>query len=148
MDIQEKRKKIIQLDFLLQQIAKENNCRLQNILPKNITLTQYFLLSIIKNNPNCKAADIANLLNISPAAITYMIDKLYKNNWLERIRNEEDRRVVWLKLTESGEKILLEVEKRKVDLALECFKNTSDEEIDFLLSILAKVLDSQQKTEG
>ena len=98
---------------MLQQIAKENNCRLQNVLPKNITLTQYFLLSIIKNNPNCKAADIANLLNISPAAITYMIDKLYKNNWLERIRNEEDRRVVWLKLTESGEKNLVGGRKKK-----------------------------------
>ena len=46
---------------------------------------------------------IATRLGISTAAVTGIADKLEKLGLIERIRGRQDRRSVWLKLTEQGQ---------------------------------------------
>jgi len=137
--------KVIELDSLLQKIAKEFSCQFNSILPEKITATQFFLLKLIYDNKDCKAADIANFFGISPAAATNMVERLYRNNWIERIRSEEDRRIVWLKLNEQGEKLLKQIEERKFQMQFERFTNITDEELDALIAIFNKVFATKIK---
>ncbi|KJS82054.1 MAG: MarR family transcriptional regulator [Peptococcaceae bacterium BICA1-8] len=135
--------KVLELDSVMQKIVKEFGCQFNSILPDNITPTQFFLLKLIYDNKDCKAADIAHFFGISPAAATNMVERLYRNNWIERIRSEEDRRVVCLKLNEKGEKLLKQIEERKFQMQLERFTNITDEELDALIAIFNKVLDTK-----
>ncbi|MGI6227519.1 MAG: MarR family transcriptional regulator, partial [Peptococcales bacterium] len=134
-----KKAKLLELDKLVNQISKEFSLQYTAMLPDNITPTQYFLLNLI-NDRDCKAADIAEIFHISPAAASNMVERLYKNNWIERTRSEKDRRIVWLKLNKNGKELLEKVEKIRIEMQVERFKNINDEELDILLSILKKLL--------
>lgn len=46
--------------------------------------------------------DLANVLNLAPPTITPLINSLVKQAFVERVRSEADRRVVYIRLTEKG----------------------------------------------
>ncbi|HCT62510.1 MAG TPA: hypothetical protein DIC19_00190 [Erysipelotrichaceae bacterium] len=46
--------------------------------------------------------DLASVLNLAPPTITPLINSLVKQAYVERIRSEADRRVVYIRLTEKG----------------------------------------------
>ena len=50
------------------------------------------------------ATEISNLLGITPAAITHMINPLEEGHYVERINDEKDRRLVLIGLTPKGGK--------------------------------------------
>lgn len=137
------KEKVVVLDTLLQKLTQEIAHKFAEILPPNITPNQFFILLHITKINNCKAADIAQCMGISPAAASNMIERLYRNNWIERVRSEGDRRVVWLRLSEKGEKLLTEIQEKKIEIFLKGLKNISDEELDFLIDIIDRILDKK-----
>lgn len=76
-----------------------------NLLSKGESLSQnqLVLLLQLKINGAMRATEIADFFNITPGAVTSMCDKLEKLNLVQRIRENEDRRVVKMTLTKSGE---------------------------------------------
>ncbi|MEG6616833.1 MarR family transcriptional regulator [Peptococcaceae bacterium 1198_IL3148] len=142
----DKRQVVIELGNLMNQVAKESNCQLKKLLGQlesSITPSQYIILKVIESNSNCKAADIAQMLDISPAATTNVLDRLCHGGWIERIRSDKDRRVVWLKLTAVGQQRLKAIDEKKVDLMMEQFKNITEEETVFVKKIFEKLLQKQ-----
>lgn len=135
--------KIHELDKLFQKIGKEISHQLETMLPDDITPTQFFLIKMIANNKDCKAANIAQCIHISPAAASNMVERLYKNKWIEKIRSEEDRRIVWLKLTEKGKRLLKEIEEKRTEMQFKRFQNVTDEELDLFISIINKILNAK-----
>ena len=101
-----KPEKLSKFDTLFQKLVKDNSCRLNGLLCGQVTQTQFFILKLVAEHEHCKAADIAHILDISPSAATTIIERLFKNGWIERERSNQDRRIVWLKLTQQGEKLL------------------------------------------
>lgn len=102
MSALDKGEKLIEFDILFQELVRDSSCQLKGLLNDLVTPTQFYLLKLIATHDNCKAADIAHILDISPAAATTILDRLYKNGWIERARSDKDRRIVWLKVTEDG----------------------------------------------
>jgi len=76
-----------------------------NILSEGESLSQnqLILLLQLKFNDRMKATEIADFFYITPGAVTSMCDKLEQLNLVQRIREKEDRRVVYMKLTTIGE---------------------------------------------
>lgn len=136
----DKRTMIIEIDSLFQKMAKDNNCQFKELLKENITPTQFIIMKLIYNTPDCKAADIAHMLDISPAAATSILDRLSNNGWVDRIRSEKDRRIVRLKLTEHGVRKLNDIDQRRIDLLTERFKKVTEEEIALIKEIFKKIL--------
>ena len=57
----------------------------------------------MKINNGMKATQIADFFGVTPGAVTSMCDKLEKLGLIQRVRESEDRRVVKMILTETGE---------------------------------------------
>lgn len=76
-----------------------------NMLSEGETLSQnqLILLLQLKIKGGMKATEIADFFSVTPGAVTSMCDKLEKLDLLERIRENEDRRVVKMVLTKDGE---------------------------------------------
>ncbi|OXS72514.1 MarR family transcriptional regulator [Lysinibacillus sp. KCTC 33748] len=76
-----------------------------NLLSEGDSLSQnqLILLLQLKINDGMKATEIAEFFSVTPGAVTSMCDKLEKLEFVERIREQEDRRVVKMVLTNSGE---------------------------------------------
>ncbi|MFF5995061.1 MarR family transcriptional regulator [Lysinibacillus sp. KU-BSD001] len=76
-----------------------------NLLSEGDSLSQNQLILLIqlKIMGEMKATEIADTFSVTPGAVTSMCDKLEKLNLIQRVRDNEDRRVVKMTLTNSGE---------------------------------------------
>jgi len=84
-------------------------------------------------------SEIAARLGVTPGTITVAVDRLAKKGFLTRMRTAEDRRLVLVKLTPSGEEVLREHEEVDRRLASCALAHLSPEEQENLLRMLEKV---------
>jgi MarR family transcriptional regulator, organic hydroperoxide resistance regulator len=70
---------------------------------ESLSQNQLILLLQLKIKGGMRATEIADFFSVTPGAVTSMCDKLEKLNLLQRIRENEDRRVVKMALTKQGE---------------------------------------------
>jgi len=83
--------------FAQQNISKE---------VENITLDQSMVLLYLKEFPNLKQNELADLLFKDNASLTRIINTMVKHGFLKRSINEKDRRRFNLKITTEGEKVI------------------------------------------
>ena len=78
---------------------------------KEIKQSEFLLLFALKHAMNpadrgVKISDLSVKMQITPAAITHMVNSLEDSGYLERLADATDRRVVLIRLTPEGEKLL------------------------------------------
>ena len=74
-------------------------------------------------------SELAIALHLTPGAITTASDHLNEQGYISRIRDEEDRRVVHLELTEKGDLKLKELQSEGKKIMKLVFNNVSEEDI-------------------
>lgn len=67
---------------------------------------------------------------------TRLMDKLCDKDFIERVRCEHDRRVVFISITETGLNLLLEIDK---NIKLDFLENLTEEEATTLSDLLDKI---------
>lgn len=72
----------------------------------NLTTPQYQLLLAAMHEADTTLGGLSEHLNCSRGNVTGIVDRLERDGWLERERSSEDRRVITVKLTEKGVKVL------------------------------------------
>ena len=73
----------------------------------DLSMQELNVINIIGEHEPCIMRDIAKYARLSLSNVTVIIDKLVKAKLVQRVRSEEDRRVVNGSLTEEGRKIYL-----------------------------------------
>lgn len=112
-----------------------------NAINKNkLTVTQAIALNILVAEGKKKASELANLLSITTGGLTGVIEKLVERKWVDRVRDEDDRRVVYLAITESGRVIFDELQQDRIKMMEDLFGVLNDEEIQSLIAIHSKLL--------
>ncbi|MFP3346622.1 MAG: winged helix DNA-binding protein [Sulfolobaceae archaeon] len=69
---------------------------------------------------------LAKLVDVNKSTMVEVLDKLDRLGYISRERDAEDRRVVRVKITESGEKILEQVRARYKDLINSLLEKVKD----------------------
>lgn len=64
-----------------------------------ITAPQGMVIGTLSKLGQVKISDLSERLGLSNSTISGIVDRLEKQQFVERIRSEEDRRVVYVKLT-------------------------------------------------
>ncbi len=72
---------------------------------------EFFLLTTLLDAipPGCsgiKVSELSNRLNVTPAAVTHLINDLEKTGRVERVADPADRRIVLLRPTEAGRQMI------------------------------------------
>jgi len=133
------RQKIEMIEKLTIDLHKRLSDRiLVNIKPA-LSMSHIYLLTYIRCKGSCKVTEMANHLGITLSAVTSLVDKLCDTGLVIRHRSEEDRRVVFMKLTEEGEKFLKYIDENRIRLFEKVFSNLSDEEIDSYFGITERL---------
>jgi MarR family transcriptional regulator, organic hydroperoxide resistance regulator len=85
-----------------------------------LTLPQaIILLALDANGGRSIMSDLASLTQQSAGTLTGIVDRLITAGLVERERDEEDRRVVWVRLTETGRAKIVEINaQREADVTL------------------------------
>ena len=105
------------------------------------------LIDLIALHPDITITDIATILRKTPSACSQIVRKLRAKGWVEQIRNEENNRLINLRLTEEGEKIY----RDHADFEAECQERTfrrleglSAEELAAHLAVQRKINEAYQ----
>lgn len=105
----------------------------------HLTPVQFFILHHLLQHERMTVSRLGELLGLTSGATTIAINRLEESQLIERTRDMNDRRVVWLQLTEQGEELIQSSLQKRNQIALEVFEHFSTEEISQLQEMLVKV---------
>jgi DNA-binding MarR family transcriptional regulator len=71
-------------------------------LAPSLTESQLTVLEYLLSQDKMKPSDLLEFLATTPAAVTTLLDRMEKNGLIVRERDEKDRRMVWIVVTEKG----------------------------------------------
>jgi DNA-binding MarR family transcriptional regulator len=77
---------------------------------KNLSVMQLRYLELIEGNPGISPGDLASAFNVKKPTVTAVISQLERNGLIERERGSDDKRVCFLRPTETTKAIF---EKRR-----------------------------------
>ncbi|MFC4598021.1 MarR family transcriptional regulator [Cohnella hongkongensis] len=83
-------------------LTKDWNARMETELAPQLTAGQLEVLELLQAHEPMKPSDLLPHLETTPAAITTLLDRMERSGLVERNRDEEDRRIVWVTMTELG----------------------------------------------
>lgn len=139
MDMKEFFEKINKLGF---EITKSFVHNTKESLDASLSHSHICMLMYIKNEDTCIVTNIARHLRITLSAVTNLVNKLFEMGLVTRIRSEEDRRIVVVRLTDKGRDILKKIDETRTKLFEVYFSNLSEEELHSLLNIINKISDN------
>ena len=105
----------------------------------DISPQQFYLMRTLFGKGKSTVSDLANELGLSISATTIALNRLVKQKYIHRYRDEADRRMVWIELSdETVHMITSKIEQRK-HLINHLFENLSDEEETELIRLFRKL---------
>lgn len=84
-------------------------------------------------------AKLAEKIMFTQAGITYMIDRLEEQGYVVRVRSSEDRRVIFVEVTEKGRRIFEEGVGVIREATRRIFGGLTDEELEAMARSFAKI---------
>ncbi|NBD27828.1 MarR family winged helix-turn-helix transcriptional regulator [Paenibacillus glycinis] len=87
---------------LWMKMTKEWKTHLEDELAPHLTEGQLVVLELLEQHQPMKPSDLLAYLATTPAAITTLLDRMERGGLVVRNRDESDRRIVWVTLTEKG----------------------------------------------
>lgn len=114
----------------------------------DITHDQYYVLRYIYKRGVCTSTELADVFAVNKSAITAMTNRLVEKGMIARGKDEDDRRVISLSLTEKGKMWLIETEQKVYQLVETMMTKLSHEEIELFIQTyekLAKILQEMEE---
>lgn len=105
----------------------------------NITIDQWLIIKAILENPGITQNEIGDLVFKDNASVTRIIDLMVKSEFIIRHTHSEDRRKTNLEVTDSGKKIIKEVQNLVENNRKTALENVSKEELEIMNSALLKI---------
>ncbi|SFK67802.1 DNA-binding transcriptional regulator, MarR family [Paenibacillus sp. 1_12] len=131
---------LLELEEAARQLFRKISVSWSKFNENGMTPAQGFLLERLEIEGPLKASQIADMLCYTPGAITTLSDKLIAAGLVERERTDEDRRVVYLSITEAGRQMLGTIRLQRRANVETFFGDLADEDIQHLIRIFKEVV--------
>ncbi|RWZ59848.1 MarR family transcriptional regulator [Halobacillus fulvus] len=109
-----------------------------------ITSPQFVALQWLMEKGDLTIGELSNCIHLACSTTTDLVDRMEKNELVERVRDPRDRRVVRIHVLEKGEKIIREVIEKRQDYVSEVLKDVPIDDVETLNRLL-KVLHEKMK---
>ena len=106
---------------------------------KDITNNDMHIIEAIGLSGENTMSSVAKKLKITAGSLTTAVNALVRKAYVKRERSEEDRRVVYIALTEKGEKAFYHHEQFHRQMTNAVIEKLDDEEIDALVEMLKDI---------
>lgn len=127
---------------LLAQVCRMSGHRLQGHMHKiGLHRGQGFALIHLWHNDGMAQSDLARSMHISPASVTNMLQRMERDGWIERKRDEADQRVVRVHLTVKAQETRIQAKRVFQDMEDALNSIYTAEEQSTLRRLLAKLHD-------
>ncbi|MBC7765095.1 MAG: MarR family transcriptional regulator [Hyphomonadaceae bacterium] len=112
---------------------------------KDLTIIEIRTLVVIGQHEKQSMSEIAAKMDISGGPLTVTMDRLIAKQYIVRMRDEFDRRQVFVALTEEGEKVCRYIQKLRDNCIVRIFGILEHEECTVLLKVMGKLNDELDK---
>lgn len=126
---------------LMNSVLKVEEQALKESTNVDLSITEIHTLEAIGIGKKKTMTQVAGSLKISVSTLTVAINKLVKKGYVDRYRIPEDRRIVKIGLTESGDFVVEEHQNFHQNMIKDITANMSDPEVDVLLKSLQGLRD-------
>ncbi len=106
---------------------------------ENVTLNELHVIEAIGINKNRTMSEIAKLLHVTLGTLTTSVNNLVKKDLASRLKDENDRRLVYIELTHRGRVLYKLHEKFHVNMVQNIVKNLDEIEQVNLSNSLEKL---------
>lgn len=105
----------------------------------NATANDMHVMEAIGNGKPKNMTSVARSLSVTTGTLTISVNSLVKKGFVERVRSEEDRRVVLISLTEMGKAVYRKHQKFHEDLVESIVNRLDDQEKILLEKVLSNL---------
>jgi len=105
----------------------------------DVTHDQYYVLRYIYKRGMCTSTELADVFAVNKSVITAMTNRLVEKGMIARGKDEDDRRIIALSLTERGKEWLVETERKVYELVETMMTKFSHEEIEQFIQTYEKL---------
>lgn len=109
-----------------------------------ITVPQWLVLRQIISEPRT-IGQISKAIDLSYSTVSGIIDRLEREQFVERTRDEKDRRVIWIQKTDKINEIMEQVPFFSENYYNMLFKGFSDSELDTMIATLEMLIFKLEK---
>lgn len=106
---------------------------------KDVSITEIHTIEAIGLHEAKSMSLVARSLRITVGTLTVAVNNLVKKGYVERFRDENDRRVVKICLTNKGRLLYRVHAKFHSDIVKSCTQDLTDEEVQLLYRALEKL---------
>ena len=110
--------------------------------PFGLTGAQFAVLKNVAEGTAATAADLCRTMHYDTGSMTRMLDRLEEKSVLRRERCTEDRRVVFLRMTTTGQELLPQLRSAAVRVLSRHLAGFSPEEVDNLKQYLERMIEN------
>ena len=104
-----------------------------------ITPPQFVALQWLHESGDMTIGDLSNKMYLAFSTTTDLVDRMEKNELVQRVRDEQDRRVVRIHLLPEGERIIQEVIDKRQNYLRDLLQDFEVDEAQELLKLLKKL---------
>ena len=134
------------LGFLINAIAHSMRIALEDELkPFNMSTTQWLVIQGVSGCNGAIQSEVGKITRLDNATITREIDKLENAGLLQRTRNQNDRRVQIVRLTEKGNQLLPEITKAAEKINIRALAGMDGAEISGFIANLHLIVENLHK---
>lgn len=113
---------------------------LKNTLKKfPINVTEFSVMELLYSKGEKNIQEIREKILLASGSATYVVDNLVKKELAIRKISDQDKRVAYIKLTDSGYKLMDEIFPIHSKNTKKIFKNLSKDELEILKKTLKKI---------
>ncbi|MER2262339.1 MAG: MarR family transcriptional regulator [Psychrobacillus sp.] len=110
-----------------------------------ITPPQFVALQWLFEIGDMTIGDLSNKMYLAFSTTTDLIDRMERSELVQRVRDEQDRRVVRIHLLKEGERIIEEVIDKRQQYLKDVLKQFDQDEAQALSTLLAKLHHEMKK---
>ncbi|MDY7223617.1 MarR family transcriptional regulator [Halalkalibacterium halodurans] len=127
---------------MVAEIVKQKGREILTHFP--ITPPQFVALQWLNEHGDMTIGELSQKMYLACSTTTDLIDRMEKNHLVERVKDQNDRRVVRIHLLERGKTIIEEVIRKRQEYLTDILEKFSDEEVSMFENYLNVLYDEMQ----
>ena len=111
-------------------------------LSLNLTVAQLKSLFFIATEGGTNSRELAKALRVTPSNVTGIVDRLVQQGMVSRKENPDDRRMLQLRATDQGEKLLADLRERRTGHLSHALERLGLDELNTIARGLAMLVET------
>ncbi|MCT8977684.1 MarR family transcriptional regulator [Clostridium sp. CX1] len=110
------------------------------LAPFGVTRVQWIAMYYLDKYKSLSQMELADKMDIKPSTLARLVDRMERDGYVQRVKNDEDRRIFLVSLTEKGEKFWKDLLPEGENMGKVFSNNISDEDMSAFMKVLNQMV--------